>query len=48
MTEEYMDNNRVYVVGRIVSEFRYSHELYGEKFYIADILVCSNICHHML
>lgn len=40
MSEEYMDNNRVYVAGRIVSGFRYSHEMYGEKFYNADILVC--------
>lgn len=40
MTEGFMENNRVYVAGRIVSGFRYSHEMYGEKFHMADILVC--------
>lgn len=40
MSEEHMENNRVYVAGRIVSEFKYSHEIYGEKFYQADIIVC--------
>ncbi len=39
MTEEYMDNNRVYVAGKIVSGFKYSHEMYGEKFYGTDILI---------
>lgn len=33
------DNNQVTISGEIVSEFRYSHELYGEKFYLVDIKV---------
>ena len=40
MLEERMENNRVCLEGKIASGFSYSHEMYGEKFYRTDILVC--------
>lgn len=33
------ENNKVTVMGKIVSEFSFSHEIYGEGFYMVDILV---------
>ena len=32
-------NNQVSIVGKIVSDFRFSHEVYGEGFYMADVAV---------
>lgn len=37
MQENRYENNMVYVKGRIVSGLRYSHEVFGEKFYLLDI-----------
>ncbi len=37
MAERLIENNKVNVVGKIVSDFEYSHEVYGEKFYIAHL-----------
>lgn len=34
-----LDNNMVNLTGEIISEKRYSHEVYGEKFYIYDLAV---------
>ena len=39
MTEKGMENNRVSVIGTIVSEFTFSHAVYGEGFYIVDLSV---------
>lgn len=39
MTEKLPENNRVCVTGEIVSGFRFSHEVYGEGFYMVDIEV---------
>lgn len=33
MTEHIMNNNEVTLTGKVVSDFTFSHELYGEKFY---------------
>lgn len=33
------ENNKVTVMGEVVSEFTFSHEIYGEGFYLVDILV---------
>lgn len=33
MTENFLKNNRVFLMGEILSELKYSHELYGEGFY---------------
>lgn len=30
-------NNQVTIIGRIVSEFSFNHEIYGEKFYTAEL-----------
>ena len=35
----YSENNRLVLVGKIVSEKVYSHEIYGEKFYIFNLEV---------
>ena len=37
MTDKVIENNQVTVMGEIVSEFTYSHEIYGEGFYMVDI-----------
>lgn len=34
-----MKNNEVIIAGTVVDDFTYSHEMYGEKFYLANILV---------
>lgn len=39
MTDKMFENNQVSIVGEIVSDFRYSHEVYGEGFYMVDISV---------
>lgn len=35
----YLDNNHLVLVGKITSEKRFSHEIYGESFYIFDLEV---------
>lgn len=39
MADKIFENNQVSIVGVIVSGFRYSHEVYGEGFYMVDISV---------
>ena len=39
MTDKLFENNQVSMMGEIVSEFRYSHEVLGEGFYMVDIAV---------
>lgn len=39
MTDKVFDNNQVSIVGEIVSDFNFSHEVFGEGFYVVDILV---------
>ena len=39
MTDKVIENNQVTVMGEIVSEFSYSHEIYGEGFYMVDVKV---------
>ena len=39
MIDKVIENNRVSIIGEIVSEFRFSHEVFGEGFYIVDISV---------
>lgn len=34
-----IENNQVTISGEIVSDFRYSHQLYGEGFYVVDVKV---------
>ena len=39
MTDKVIENNQVTIMGKIVSEFFYSHEIYGEGFYMVDVEV---------
>ena len=39
MDTNYSDNNHLVLVGKVTSEKRFSHETYGEKFYIFDMEV---------
>ena len=39
MSEKILENNRVSVVGEVASPFTFSHEVYGEGFYLTTILV---------
>ena len=37
MKDKVIENNQVTVMGTIVSELTYTHEIYGEKFYMMDV-----------
>jgi single-stranded DNA-binding protein len=37
MTDKVIENNQVTVMGEIVSGFTYSHEIFGEGFYMMDV-----------
>ena len=39
MSEKTMENNKVTVIGTIISEFTFSHAVYGEGFYTVDLSV---------
>ena len=39
MDTNYLENNHIILVGKVTSEKRFSHEIYGEKFYIFDLSV---------
>ena len=39
MADKIIENNQVSMVGVVASEFVKSHEVYGEGFYMVDILV---------
>jgi len=39
MTDKVIENNQVTIMGEIVSEFTYSHEIFGEGFYMVDVKV---------
>lgn len=39
MVDKVIENNKVSITGEIVSDFRYSHQVYGEGFYIVDVAV---------
>lgn len=40
MLDKVFTNNQVTIAGEVVSEFTFSHEVYGEHFYIVNIAVC--------
>ena len=46
MSDKIIENNQVTVIGEVVSEFTYSHEVFGEGFYMVELLVkrLSNSC----
>lgn len=39
MAEKVMENNKVSVIGTVVSGFTFSHEVFGEGFYVVDLAV---------
>ena len=39
MTDKTMENNQVVIMGTIASGFTYSHEIFGEGFYMVDVEV---------
>ena len=39
MADKIFENNQVIITGEITSDFRYSHEVFGEGFYMVDIAV---------
>ena len=39
MVTNLLENNHLVLVGKVTSDKRYSHEIYGEKFYIFDLEV---------
>ena len=39
MADKLFENNQVTMIGEIVSEYEFSHEVYGEGFYLVDISV---------
>ena len=40
MMDKVFTNNQTTVAGEVVSDFKYSHTVYGENFYTIDISVC--------
>ena len=39
MTDKIIENNQVTVMGEVISRFTYSHEIFGEGFYMIDVRV---------
>ncbi len=39
MTEKVLSNNQAVVAGEIISDFEFSHEIFGEGFYMVNVLV---------
>lgn len=40
MLDKVFTNNQVTIAGEVVSEFTFSHEVYGEHFFLVNIAVC--------
>ena len=39
MSDKVIENNQVTIMGEVASEFTFSHEVFGEGFYMVDVLV---------
>ncbi len=39
MSDKIIENNQVTIMGEVASKFTYSHEVFGEGFYMLDVLV---------
>ena len=39
MSDKVIENNQVTIMGEVVSEFTFSHEVFGEGFYMVEVLV---------
>ena len=46
MSDKIIENNQVTIMGQVASEFEFSHEVFGEGFYMVEVLVkrLSNSC----
>ena len=39
MTDKVMENNQVVIMGKVIGDFTFSHEIFGEGFYMLDVEV---------
>lgn len=39
MTDKVFDNNQVSIAGEVVSDFTFSHDVFGEGFYVLEVVV---------
>ena len=39
MADKIFENNQVTITGEVVSDFQYSHEVFGEGFYMVEVSV---------
>ncbi len=39
MSEKVIENNKVSIIGEVVSQFEFSHEVFGEGFYVLEVAV---------
>ena len=39
MADKIIENNQVSIMGKVASGFTFSHQVYGEGFYLVDVLV---------
>ena len=39
MADKIIENNQVSIMGKVASSFTFSHQVFGEGFYLVDILV---------
>ena len=39
MSDKIIENNQVTIMGEIVSDFTFSHEVFGEGFYMVEVKV---------
>ena len=46
MTEKILKNNQAVVAGEIISDFEFSHEVFGEGFYFVKLKVSRVILFH--
>ena len=39
MSDKIIENNQVTIMGEVASQFTFSHEVFGEGFYMVEVLV---------
>lgn len=39
MSDKVFENNQVSIAGEVATEFTFSHDVFGEGFYVVDVLV---------
>ena len=44
MAEKVIENNKVSVIGEVISGFSFSHEVFGEGFYVVDVEIGRASC----